>query len=75
MAQTIEMARLYSCRPSEFLELTGYEAYCFDEVALFLLSEATDKEGRVNWKRIRWKTDKPKSNKELVDFIKLTSGI
>lgn len=75
MAQVIQMARQYNCRPSEFLELAGYEAYCFDEVALFLLAEATDREGKINWKRIRWKTDKPKSNQELVDFIKLTSGI
>lgn len=47
-----------------------YLAYCFDEVALYLLSEATEKQGKVNWNKIRWKDKKEKSNKDLIEFIK-----
>jgi len=46
-----------------------YLAYCFDEVALYLEVQATDDKGHINWNRIRWKDDKKKSNKDLMDFI------
>lgn len=47
-----------------------YVAYCFDEVALFIESEATDKEGKINFNRLRWKSDnRNKNNKELINFI------
>lgn len=47
-----------------------YLAYCFDEVALFLEAYATDDRGEINWNRIRWKGEKKKSNKDLIEFIK-----
>lgn len=47
-----------------------YLAYCFDEAALFLEAQATDDKGQVNWNRIRWKGEKKKSNKDLIEFIK-----
>lgn len=47
-----------------------YLAYCFDEAALFLEAHATDDRGEINWNRIRWKGEKKKSNKDLIEFIK-----
>lgn len=70
MAQVIIMAKHYQKRPSEILGIDNdYLAYMFDEVALYLESEVTDKEGRVNWNKIRWKDDKPRSNQDLIQFI------
>ena len=47
-----------------------YLAYCFDEVALYLTSQAMDKHGKLHWSRIRWETgNKKKSNKDLIEFI------
>ncbi len=74
MAQVIIMAKHYRKRPSEILNIDNdYLAYCFDEVALYLESEATDNNGNINWNRIRWEDDKGKSNnsnKDLMDFIR-----
>jgi hypothetical protein len=68
------MAKHYRKRPSEILNIDNdYLAYCFDEVALYLESEATDNNGNINWNRIRWEDDKGKSNnsnKDLMDFIR-----
>lgn len=47
-----------------------YLAYCFDEAALYLEAEATNDKGEINWNRIRWKGEKKKSNKDLMEFIK-----
>jgi len=70
MAQVIIIANKYRKRPSEILGIDNdYLAYCFDEVALFLEVEATDKEGNINWNRIRWKGKKREGNKELIEFI------
>lgn len=71
MAQVIIMANKYGKRPSEMLGIDNdYLAYCFDEVALFLEVQATDDKGQINWNRIRWKGEKKKSNKDLIEFIK-----
>lgn len=71
MAQVIILANKYQKRPSEILNIDNdYLAYIFDEVALYLESEATDDKGNINWNRIRWKDEKKKSNKELIEFIK-----
>lgn len=71
MAQVIIMAKRYNKRPSEMLSIDNdYLAYCFDEVALFLEVQATDDRGEINWNRIRWKDEKKKSNKDLIEFIK-----
>lgn len=65
------MAREYQKRPSEIMGINNdYVAYCFDEVALFLRYQATDDNGNINWNRIRWKGEKKKSNKDLIEFIK-----
>lgn len=65
------MAREYQKRPSEMVGISDeYLAYCFDEVAFYLLAEAMDKEGKLNWKRIKWVTDKPQSNTDLMEFMK-----
>ena len=64
------MAREYQKRPSEIMGLNNdYVAYCFDEVALFLQYQAMDKEGNVNWNRIKWKGEKGRTNKGLMEFI------
>jgi len=64
------MAKRYKKRPSEILNIDNdYLAYCFDEVALLLEAEATNKEGEINWNKIRWKDNKKKTNKDLIDFI------
>lgn len=47
-----------------------YEAYCFDETALYLTSEAMGKDGKINWNKIKWKRTEKKSNKDLIEFIK-----
>lgn len=72
MAQIIVMAKRYQKRPSEILNIDNdYLAYCFDEAALVLEAEATDQNGGVDWKRIKWKDDdKQKGNTNLIDFIK-----
>ena len=71
MAQVIIMAKRYNKRPSEMLSIDNdYLAYCFDEAALYLEAEATDDKGEINWNRIRWKGEKKKSNKDLIEFIK-----
>ena len=71
MAQVIIMANKYRKRPSEILGIDNdYLAYIFDEAALYLEAEATDDKGQVNWNRIRWKGEKKKSNKDLIEFIK-----
>ena len=70
MAQVIIMAKHYRKRPTEILNIDNdYLAYCFDEVALYLESEATDDKGNVNWNMIKWKDNKKESNRELVQFI------
>ncbi len=71
MAQVIIMANKYGKRPSEMLGIDNdYLAYCFDEAALYLENQATDDKGQINWNRIRWKGEKKKSNKDLIEFIK-----
>lgn len=73
MAQVIIMAKHYRKRPSEILNIENdYLAYCFDEVALFLESEATDDKGNINWNKIRWDEDRKskKTNKDFMEFIK-----
>lgn len=71
MAQVIIMAKRYNKRPSEIMNIDNdYLAYIFDEAALYLEAEATDDKGEINWNRIRWKGEKKKSNKDLIEFIK-----
>ena len=71
MAQVIILAKRYNKRPSEMLSIDNdYLAYCFDEAALFLEAHATDDKGEINWNRIRWKDERKKSNKDLIEFIK-----
>lgn len=74
MAQIINMSREYGCRPSSLLDLDGYAAYCFDEAAFYLLAEAMDDRGKVNWKRIRWRGEKKQGNQELIQFIQSQRG-
>lgn len=70
MASLIMMSKEYQKRPSEIMGLSNdYAAYCFDEVALFLRYQATDKEGNIKWNRIKWKDEKAKTNKDLMEFI------
>ena len=74
MAQVIILANKYHKRPSEILGIDNdYLAYIFDETALYLEAEATDDKGQVNWNRIRWKDEKKKLNKDLIEFIQRTS--
>lgn len=66
------MAKRYQKRPSEILNI-DYDllAYMFDEVALFIEGEATEKDGTINWNKIRWaSTSKPRNNDEFIKFIK-----
>jgi len=34
-----------------------------------LIEEAMDKEGNINWNKIKWTDDKKKTNKEFVEFL------
>lgn len=72
MARVIMMARMYQKRPSEILGIKDeYLAYCFDEVAYFLMCEALEKDGSLNWDKFKWKEEKVlSSNKTFVEFIK-----
>ena len=64
------MAKHYRKRPSEILNIDNdYLAYIFDEVSLYLESEATDDKGRANWNKIKWEGNKKKSNKDFMNFI------
>lgn len=64
------MAKHYNKRPSEILNIDNdYLAYIFDEVALYLESEATDEKGNINWKKIRWTDNKKRSNRDFIEFI------
>lgn len=70
MANVIMMAKTYQTRPSEIMGISdAYAAYCFDEAALFLLAEATGKDGELNWNKFRWRGAKAKSNKDFIRFI------
>lgn len=61
---------MYQKKPSEILAIDDeYTAFCFDEVAFYLYCEATDKEGRVRWNRIRWESTEKGTNRELMEFI------
>ena len=71
MAQIIEMSRAYQKRPSEILGIDDeYTAYCFDEVALYLLAKATDREGKLNWDRLKWRDGHKRNNRDFMEFIK-----
>ena len=75
MAQVIVMSKKYQERPSKIVDIEDpYLAYCFDEVALFLESEATDDKGKFNYKRLKYADSKPEGNRELADFIKRNGG-
>jgi len=66
----IILANKYRKRPSEILGIDNdYLAYCFDEAALYLESEAMDEKGNTNWNNIRWEGEKREGNKELMKFI------
>lgn len=70
MAQIIMMAKEYKCRPSEVIFIKDeYTAFCFDEVAFYLLNMVTDKEGNINWNKIRWSDNTKRSNKDFVNFL------
>lgn len=54
-----------------------YLAFCFDEVALYLTAEATDKEGRINWNKLRWRDGAGQGgqdNQEFMEFVKKHGG-
>lgn len=70
MAHTIMIAKRYQKRPSEILNIDNdYLAYMFDETAMYLENSATDKDGNLNWNKIRWIDNKPKTNKDLIKFM------
>lgn len=71
MVQIITMARTYQKRPSEILGIDDeYAAYCFDEVALYLVAKATDKEGKLNWNRLKWRDGQKRDNRDFMEFVK-----
>lgn len=74
MIHTIMMAKRYQERPSEIMNIENdYLAYIFDEVAMYLENKATDKDGNLNWNKIRWKKDKKikaNNNSEYIKFVK-----
>lgn len=64
------MAKHYKKSPSEILNIENdYLAYCFDEAALFLETQAINEKGELNFEKIKWKDNKKKSNKDLIKFI------
>ena len=67
----IAMSREYQTRPSQLLGIDDeYVAYCLDEVCLYLLSEATDDKGKVNWNKIKWQNSDINPNQAFIDFLK-----
>lgn len=64
------MSREYQTRPSQLLGIENdYLAYCLDEVCLYLLSEATDSKGKVNWGKFRWRDSEKKTNQDFLEFL------
>jgi len=75
MAQVIIMSKRYKERPSKIVGIEDtYLAYCFDEAALYLESEATDSKGVFKPNKIRWSSNQPSGNKELIAFIQKQNG-
>ncbi len=71
MANVILMAKAYQTRPSKIMGISDdYAAYCFDEAALFMLAEATGKDGELNWNKFRWRGDKKGGNEDFMQFVK-----
>jgi hypothetical protein len=71
MAQIIIMARYYQKRPSEIMGLDDeYLAFCFDEVALYILSEITEKDGKLNWNKLNRGNSEKSSNQSFLEFVK-----
>lgn len=69
MAEVIMMAKNYRVRPSELLGIEGeYAAFCFDEAAFYMLAEATDKDGKINWNKFKWRGGK-KTNEDFIRYI------
>ena len=64
------MAKRYQKTPSEILNIPNeYLAYCIDEVAYFLEINAMDKEGNLNWDKIRWSDSENSPNQEMINLI------
>lgn len=74
MVQTIIIAKKTNTRPSEILGIDyPYLAYMVDEFSLFLESQVTDDKGKVNWDRIKTKSENGKvvkDNSEFMEHIK-----
>ncbi len=63
MADLIMMSVKYRKRPSEIFGLDNeYFAYCFDEIAMYLEANMQDKQGNLDWRRIKWIDTDPKKN-------------
>jgi hypothetical protein len=74
MVKIIQMAKHYRKKPSEIVNINDpYLAYCFDECAFAIESEAITDKGDYNWKKIRFKDDEEAkqktTNQSLIDFI------
>jgi hypothetical protein len=64
------MARRYNQKPSQIVNITdSYAAYCFDEAAFTLEMHALNDKGEYKWNRFKWKSDRNRTNKDLVEFI------
>jgi len=51
-----------------------YLAFCLDEVALYLTAEATNKEGKTNWNRLKWRDNEKRGNQDFMKFVKKVSN-
>lgn len=75
MAQVIIMSKRYKERPSKIVGIDDvYLAYCFDEAALYLETEATDSNGVFKPDRIRWSNNQSSGNKDMIAFIQKQNG-
>lgn len=62
---------MYQKTPSEILRINDdFIAFCFDEVAFYIMNEAIDKDGNFNWNKFKWKDVKRKTNKDFIEFVK-----
>ena len=70
MVNLIQMAHLYKTRPSKLLNIE-YDllAYMIDEFSIFLVQEVTNKNGDIEWNKIKTKQDVI-SNNDFMQHLK-----
>ena len=68
------MANIYRCRPSTLLELSGYEAYCFDEACAYIRMKMEDGE-KPQFVNDKVKNKHFKSASEMYKALGVINGV